>query len=74
MYCFKVCKCTCTMVNLAAKKIFFVLIILTNLTLEQKFYFNLNFVCVNKASEDDLQKDKRIICWPPFMKSIWSAM
>ena len=45
------------------------LIILTNLTLEQKF-FNLNFVCANEAREDDLQKDKRKICWPPFMNMV----
>ena len=45
------------------------LIILTNLTFEQKF-FNFNFVCANEASEDDLQKDKRIICWPPFMNMV----
>jgi len=45
---------------MAAKKLFFVfvLLILTSLTLKQKF---LNYVRADEASEDNLHKNKRII-------------
>jgi len=54
---------------MAAKKLFFVfvLLILTSLTLKQKF---LNYVRADEASEDNLHKNKRIINWPPFWQKI----